>query len=153
MSCQVHPLDRAIFVATQAHRGQLDKAGRPYILHPLRVMNAVAPHGVDAMIVAVLHDVLEDCGDLGEYLIGEEQFTVAQLEAIVALTHDHEIDQQTYMEYVEHLADDELARVVKIADLRDNLTPERQMNLTERERSGLTKRYYRALRLLEGSLT
>jgi hypothetical protein len=53
-------LHEAIKVATDAHEGQLDKGGRPYILHPLRVMMAMEE--TDEQIVAVLHDVIEDTG-------------------------------------------------------------------------------------------
>ena len=51
-------LDRAIEIAVQAHSGQLDKGGAPYILHPLRVMLRMATE--EERIVAVLHDVVED---------------------------------------------------------------------------------------------
>ncbi len=51
-------LERAIEIAAAAHRGQADKAGQPYILHPLRVM--LACQGEATRIVAVLHDVIED---------------------------------------------------------------------------------------------
>ena len=53
-------LEHAIAIATEAHRGQQDKAGAPYILHPLRVMLAL--DGTVDRIVGVLHDVVEDGG-------------------------------------------------------------------------------------------
>ena len=53
-------LDRAIQIAVEAHKGVLDKGGKPYILHPLWVMDRVRHLGQDAMIVGVLHDVVED---------------------------------------------------------------------------------------------
>ena len=53
-------LERAIELATLAHRGQVDKAGRPYILHPLELMSRFADADADAKIVAVLHDTIED---------------------------------------------------------------------------------------------
>ena len=52
-------LERAIAIATEAHAGQVDKAGAPYVLHPLRLMLAVS--SVDERIVSVLHNVIEDC--------------------------------------------------------------------------------------------
>ncbi len=51
-------IEKALQIAAQAHEGQKDKDGQPYILHPLRVMNAVEDK--TAKIVAVLHDVIED---------------------------------------------------------------------------------------------
>ena len=56
-------LQRAISIAVEAHEGQIDKGGNPYILHPLRVMMSLRT--VDEMIVGVLHDVVEDCSDRG----------------------------------------------------------------------------------------
>ncbi|MGZ7078608.1 MAG: GTP pyrophosphokinase, partial [Thermoanaerobaculia bacterium] len=53
-------LERAIAIAAEKHAGQTDKAGAPYILHPLRVMLRVSTN--DERITAVLHDVVEDCG-------------------------------------------------------------------------------------------
>ena len=51
-------IEKALQIAARAHEGQKDKDGQPYILHPLRVMNAV--EGEPAKVVAVLHDVIED---------------------------------------------------------------------------------------------
>lgn len=56
-------LERAMEIAAKAHAGVIDKAGGPYILHPLRVMMKAEP--MEAKIVAVLHDVVEDCSSLG----------------------------------------------------------------------------------------
>ena len=56
-------LHRAISIAVEAHQDQYDKGGHPYILHPLRVMNALKT--TEEMIVGVLHDVVEDCSDKG----------------------------------------------------------------------------------------
>jgi len=56
---KVSTLERAIAIAAEAHAGQVDKAGAPYILHPLRMMLSVS--SIDERIVAVLHDVCEDC--------------------------------------------------------------------------------------------
>jgi len=53
-------LERAIALAAKAHEGQVDKAGAPYILHPLRMMLKLS--STDERITAVLHDVVEDCG-------------------------------------------------------------------------------------------
>jgi (p)ppGpp synthase/HD superfamily hydrolase len=52
-------LERAIAIAAEAHAGQTDKAGAPYLLHPLRMMMGLT--SIEERIVAVLHDVCEDC--------------------------------------------------------------------------------------------
>ena len=114
-------LEDAIVLAAQAHRGQVDKGGQPYILHVLRVM--LRQEDETARIVAVLHDVLEDT-----------PVTLADLqaagyddqlcEAVDCLTRRTE---ETYEEMIERVATNPLARQVKLADLADNLDPKRQV--------------------------
>lgn len=130
-------LTEAICLAARAHAGQADKAGEPYILHPLRVMAAVSPR---ARVVAVLHDVIEDTdrrlSDLRHFLaLLPEQYV-----ALGCLTRHPAVE---YADYIEDLALDELAREVKIADLRDNLS--RPDSLPD----SLRERYERALTFLE----
>lgn len=108
-------LDRAIIMATEAHRRQVDKTGQPYILHPLRVMLAV---GEEARIAAVLHDVVED-GDVGHgdilALFGNEVH-----DAVFALTRQ---DGETYEDFILRAKANPIAREVKIADVMDNMRP------------------------------
>ncbi len=77
-------IEKALQIAAQAHEGQKDKDGQPYILHPLRVMNAV--EGESAKVVAVLHDVIEDTSVTAEEL-RREGFDEAVLAAVECLTH------------------------------------------------------------------
>ena len=56
-------LEQAIKIAVEAHTGQVDKGGNPYILHPLRVMLSLDTE--QERIVGVLHDVVEDCAPEG----------------------------------------------------------------------------------------
>lgn len=138
-------LERAIAFAAEAHAGQVDKLGEPYIDHCLRVMEAVS---VPAKRVAVLHDVVEDTPHrLAEIAVALD-LEQREVTALMRLTRglDH-----TYGWYVKSIATMSgpggvLAREVKVADLRDNLgrwVPE----LGE----DLRKRYERALaRLTEG---
>ncbi|NBA95572.1 GTP pyrophosphokinase [Pseudomonas sp. R5(2019)] len=107
-------LERAIVIAIRAHEGQRDKAGAAYILHPLRVMMRVET--VDERIVAVLHDVLEDT-PLTLADLAREGFPLKVLAALQALSKR---PGESYEAFVERLADDPLARVVKLADLADN---------------------------------
>src|SRR5262245_37564209 len=107
-------IEKALQIAASAHEGQVDKDGQPYILHPLRVMAGV--EGLEAMIVAVLHDVIEDtpvtADDLREAGFGEP--IVA---AVLCVTHRV---GESYADYVVRCKDYELARRVKLADLEDN---------------------------------
>ncbi len=143
-------LERAIAFATEAHAGQVDKLGEPYILHPLRVMLAVSP---EARRVAVLHDVVEDTRHLLSAVMKAVDLDGDEFRALWTLTRRA---GETYDEYIgvllePHLgsAVKRLAREVKVADLQDNLgrwTPEIGEDLK--------RRYERALaRLTEGETT
>lgn len=119
------PLSRAIMLATTAHAGQLDKAGQPYILHPLRMVLRAADgrKHPDVAVVAALHDVVEDSGWTLEALarLGVGNRIVG---AVDALTHRK---GEAYEAYLARLrADpDELPRIVKRLDIDDNLDPSR----------------------------
>ncbi|MBF0417366.1 MAG: GTP pyrophosphokinase [Magnetococcales bacterium] len=108
-------LDRAIALAAEAHLGQLDKARQPYILHPLRLMMRLETD--EERIIAVLHDVIEDCGVDLESLraLG---FSDPVLETLDRLTHRPE---ESYDDYIGRIANHPLARRVKIVDLEDNM--------------------------------
>ena len=110
-------LEKAIAIAADAHAGQLEKNGRPYILPPLRVMMSVVGAGTDTQIVAVLHDVVEDTRTTLQDL-GEAGFSTQVLEAVATLTHDKSAD---YLTYIRTAASNSLARNVKRADLQDNM--------------------------------
>lgn len=107
-------LERAIALAAQAHEGQVDKAGAPYILHPLRVMLAV--NGTLPRIVAVLHDVLEDTA-LTPQALKAQGFSDEVLDALMCVTRR---DGESYEAFVQRCAQHPTGRVVKLADLRDN---------------------------------
>ena len=107
-------LERAIAVAAQAHAGQTDKAGEPYILHPLRLMLAMET-GLER-IVAVLHDVVEDSGITLEKLRAEG-FAEEAVAAIDALTKR---DGESKMDAAARAKGNALALRVKLADNADN---------------------------------
>ncbi len=116
-------LDAAIKVATEAHYGQADKGGLPYILHPLRVMLAVKDHGPAAMAVAVLHDVLEDTSvttvDLARTRgAGGLAFSAGIIEAVESVSRRK---GETYTAFIERAAENRLGAIVKRADILDNL--------------------------------
>jgi (p)ppGpp synthase/HD superfamily hydrolase len=108
-------LERAIVIATEAHAGQKDKAGAPYVLHPLRVMLSL--DSIDERIVAVLHDVCEDCpGWTFERLRGEG-FPGHIIDALRAVAKNGDED---YRAFVRRAAANPIGRRVKLADLHDN---------------------------------
>ena len=120
-------LERAIQIAAQAHAGQVDKAGQPYILHPLRVMLRMMTG--EERIVGVLHDVVED----SEVSISEllaEGFSIEILTAIEALT---KLDGETRVSAANRAAGNELARRVKLADNAENMDMSRIAHPTEKD--------------------
>lgn len=137
-------LERAIEIAAAAHRGQADKAGEAYILHPLRVMLSMGDDPLGRM-AAVLHDVVEDTDWTFERLAGEG-FPPVVIAAVDAVTRR---SGEGYDAFVARAAADPLGRQVKVADIRDNLRPERVARLPADPQR--IERYYRALHLLQGN--
>jgi hypothetical protein len=135
-------IERAIKIAAEAHTGQVDKAGAPYILHPLRVMLRMQTN--EERIVAVLHDVVEDSQwSLG--LLRAEGFSEQVLRAIDSVTRR---DSETYEEFVHRAGLDPIGRSVKLADLEDNCDLGRIAAPTEKDRARLDK-YRRAIKQLQ----
>ena len=108
-------LEQAIALAAKQHEGEVDKANSPYILHPLRVMLNVPT--IEHKIVAVLHDILEDTETTIEdlYQFGFQEHLI---DAIVALTKKQ---GETRLEAAQRARQNPIARVVKLADINDNM--------------------------------
>ena len=128
-------LGLAIKIASDAHLGQLDKGGNPYILHPLWVMHKIRHLGVKYMIVAILHDVLEDTSVTIEDLIAYG-FNFEIIEALKLLTHDPSVP---YMTYIEKIALNDIARQVKLRDLEHNSKITRLKGLRDKDFERLVK--------------
>jgi (p)ppGpp synthase/HD superfamily hydrolase len=135
-------LEQAIALAALLHEGQRDKSGAPYVLHPLRVMCRFK--ALDEQRVAVLHDVMEDCGMTREVLLrrGLPECEVEAIEALSKRDGEHGSDEG-YVRFIERVARNALARRVKLADLEDNLDTSRLGQLTFEDRVRLA-RYERA---------
>lgn len=106
--------NRAMVIAYDAHHGQVDKQGIPYVFHPFHIAEQMTDEL--STCVALLHDVVEDSDFTLDDLARE--FPIEVIEAVALLTHDEPVP---YLEYVQTLAGNELARVVKRADLQHNL--------------------------------
>ena len=152
-------LQRAISIAVEAHEGQIDKGGNPYILHPLRVMMSLRT--VDEMIVGVLHDVVEDCSDrgFGWERLEEERFSNTVLDGLKSVTktpeeecHFKTLDGEdritAYLRFVDRAKSNPIGRRVKRADIYDNLNVTRIDKLTEKDLACLNQ-YKVALRHLD----
>jgi (p)ppGpp synthase/HD superfamily hydrolase len=126
-------LELAIALAVEAHRGQKDRYGAPYILHPLRVM---ARMDTDLeRTVAVLHDVVEDTelsfADLRARGFGEE--VLAPLDCVTRR------ETESYEQFVQRSASNPVARKVKLADLEDNMDLRRLPQIGEEDLKRLEK--------------
>ncbi|MGB5106123.1 MAG: HD domain-containing protein [Candidatus Zixiibacteriota bacterium] len=136
-------LDKAAEIAASAHRGQVDKYGQPYILHPIRVMARL--DSIESKIVAILHDVVED----SEITIDDLRahgFSDQIIEAVILLTKG---EDQDYTQYVSRLAHNPLARAVKLADLEDNMDLRRMTTLTDADFKRLQRYHWAWLFLNE----
>lgn len=134
-------VDLALSIATQAHEGQLDKAGVDYIEHPIYVASQVDTEEEKA--VALLHDVIEDSPVSAEELL-QAGLPETVVTAVQVLTKEKEQDYQTYLETVKK---NPLARVVKLADLKHNSNLSRLSSITEKDRERL-KKYKKAIDFL-----
>lgn len=118
-------LSKAISIAAQAFEGKYDKEGNPCILHCLHVMNAVKDYSEDYMIVAVLHDLLENTNWTAQMLL-DKGFSESLVIAIKHLTH---IKGEPYDVYIEFLSKHPIARIVKMADLSCRIVGSCNLNL------------------------
>ena len=134
-------LDRAIDLAKQHHEGQTDKAGKPYIEHPLRVMSQVESE--EKKIVAVLHDIVEDT-DISLDDLRSEGFSEEVVSAVECLTKQ---DGENYDSYIERISFNPLAVKIKLADLEDNRDLTRLPEVTDKDLERLEK-YDKALEKL-----
>ena len=138
-------LEKAILIATTAHQGQTDKAGAPYIFHPLRIMLSCKTE--DEQICAVLHDVIEDTAVTLEDL-RTAGFKEEIIDALSALTkHKNE----TYDDFINRVIQNQLACRVKLADISDNMNLSRIPNPSQEDYQRVEK-YSRAADKIVNSL-
>ena len=137
-------LERAIEIAVTAHKDQVDKASKPYILHPLRLMFKMQTE--NEMIAAVLHDVVEDMDWTIEKLV-VEGFDEEVITAVNLLTHDKKVP---YKKYIEAIKANKIALKVKLADLEDNMDIKRIAHPKFRDYARLAEylKYYNELKKL-----
>ena len=132
-------LESAIALAVHAHRGQRDKAGAPYILHPLRLLARLGHDATEAQrMAAVLHDVVEDT----EYSLEKLADLHCPREVLDALDCLTRRKEENYEQFIERLLPNEVARRVKRADLEDNMDVLRLPAVTAKDVERLAR--YRA---------
>ncbi|KAA2266105.1 HD domain-containing protein [Solihabitans fulvus] len=132
----------AVDIARRAHDGQVDKAGAPYIGHPLRVMQRVS--GEHARMAAVLHDVIEDT----EVTAADLLAAGAPAEVVATVVALSKAPGEPMPDYLARVAADPVAVVVKRADIADNSSPPRIDRLDPATQVRLRAKYQTALSLL-----
>jgi len=133
-------LERAIEIAAKFHSGQVDKAGQPYVLHPLRLMFAVRT--AQERMAAVLHDVVEDT-DFTLADLAREGFSQDVIAAVQALT---KLPGESRIDAAHRAAANPIARAVKLADVTDNMDLSRIANPSQKDFARLKE--YEQVRLV-----
>lgn len=112
---------KALRIMYVAHQYDVDKAGIPYVFHPFQVAQDMTDE--DSVCAALLHDLIEDHPDCWNYDdLRKEGFSEEVISALKLLTHS---DNEDYMSYIRRIASNEIARKVKLADLRQNMDTSR----------------------------
>ena len=132
---------KAMNIAYNAHKNQFDKAGVPYIYHPIHLAEQMDTE--TECIVALLHDVVEDTEVTFKEL--EKDFPEEVIESIRLLTHGADVN---YMEYIKELSQNPIAKKVKIADLLHNSDETRLEKITIKDMARREK-YKKALEFLQ----
>ena len=157
-------VELAIEIATRAHRGQVDKLGANYIDHPLRVHRNLLTNNTfkalneqdreDCEVAAIMHDVIEDSGDGNESERFDAQdllslgFTPRSIELVELLTRKDETIEPKDV-YYKNINADPLGKLVKWADIADNLNVYRTASLDPAKKERLAARYAHALTIIE----
>ena len=131
---------KAMKIAYDAHHGQLDKSGVPYVYHPIHLAEQMQTE--EECIVALLHDVVEDTNITFEQL--EKEFSETVIQALRLLTHD---DSVPYMDYVRKIKNNPIAKSVKLADLHHNSDVTRLDEISEKDKLR-NKKYSEAIKIL-----
>lgn len=132
---------KAMNIAYYAHKDQFDRAGVPYIYHPIHIAEQMNTE--IECIVALLHDVIEDTDIKTEKL--REEFPSEVIDALLLLTHDKKID---YMDYIKEIKKNPIAKKVKIADIKHNADETRLDSITIKD-INRRKKYQKALEYLK----
>lgn len=132
---------KAVNIMFEAHKGDFDKGGYPYVFHPFYLATKVV--GENETCVALLHDVIEDHGDKYSFeYLENEGFNKEIIDALKLLTHKKDIP---YMDYIVEISKNNIAKNVKIEDLKHNMDSRR----TSGEKAKKYDIYVKALEFLE----
>lgn len=136
-------LEKAIVIAVNAHIGQLDKGGAPYILHPMRVMMRMET--ISGKIIALFHDIVEDTHISIEDL-RNEGFSDAVLDGVDCITKRN---NEKYSDYIERVIGNPLSAECKLEDMRDNSNIYRILKVKKAHIRMITKYHKATIKILE----
>lgn len=128
-------LANMLLIATNAHAGQFDKGGKPYILHPLKVMHYLKTEDEELQCIALGHDLIEDTDVTYSELIGAGM-SARVVEGIRALT---KMRGESYLEYKQRVLQNRDAMLVKLCDLRHNTDIRRLKGITDKDVARIAK--------------
>jgi len=130
-------IEKSLGIALKAYSGQTDKAGKEYILHPLRLMAQMDSE--EEMSVALLHDVIEDSEYTAEDLL-ENGISAVVVNAVQSLT---KLPNENYELFIERVLENKLAAKIKKADIEDNMNVLRLKSINEKDLERVAK-YHKA---------
>lgn len=136
-------IEKSLQIALRAHAGQKDKAGKTYLLHPLRVMSKM--ESPEQMSVALLHDVIEDSSITASDLLAEG-LPASVVDAVQLLSKN---ESDTYEVFIERLVSNKLAARVKLADIEDNINILRLTEVGQKDFERLVKYHAAWKRLVD----
>lgn len=137
--------NKAMKIAYEAHHGQVDQSGQPYIFHPYHLAEQMDDE--ISVCVALLHDVVEDTDITAEELARE--FPVEVTDALKLLTHEEGIE---YFDYVAAIKENSIAKKVKLADIAHNSDQSRMAGcdgVSEKQLKRWREKYKKAKEILE----
>lgn len=134
--------EKAMQIAEKVHKNQVDKGGKPYINHPVRVERMCSKQ--EDRLVALLHDTVEDGDIASEYLL-MVGFPQEVVDAVLSVSRNRGED---YFDFIHRCKSNPIGRRVKLADLKDNMDITRLNELTDKDVERL-KKYHKAYKILE----
>ena len=134
---------KAMNIAYEAHKDQMDQSGVPYIFHPIHLAEQMTDEATT--ITALLHDVVEDT-DMTFDQLAAMGFPAEVIEALKLLTHEKSVD---YMDYVRAIRSNPIAKTVKLADLAHNRDQSR-LDVIDERAAAWEDKYSKAAAILEG---
>ena len=135
-------LAKAINIAIEAHKEQVDKSGMPYVFHPFHLAEQMKTE--ETTVVALLHDLVEDTDYTIEDLMSMG-FSKSITDAIALMTHTNDVE---YMDYVREIKNNPIAKAVKLADLKHNSDLTR-LDVADEKALSRREKYLKAIKLLE----